>query len=422
MIMYFKNKPRILIRAFTCRRDVASALILEKCLKFLGCEVIVSSIRDFSRNLKYWKPDVAVSNVLNTSYHVKKINSNIKTVFFDGEGLLPNDMSHHITLKNNPHLMKSIDMYLLWGDVVFKEIKSAFPHLKNIHVVGWSNLDFIRYNSWDINKKTIGFVMRSPVINDHQGVPTIRTICNPGNLGRVKQQCESFVTSFECIKEILEKTSYNVSIRPHPLEQIDSYNKYKNFWFKENASRVKVDETLCFAEWLMSQKLIVSPTSTSSLEAYLLKVPIINIDFLAGNVEMNREHAQCCAEWQDLAYLPKTLEELIKLINSPDCKVKNDEIIEKQLQNYCNWHVPGSYSLRASKLIRDLIPIKSGLKIRFPTFLIKLFDEYSFWKQCKINPLHPNLNYKKNFHKPVKELDKIFLNIMNDKNNYILNN
>ena len=37
-----------------------------------------------------------------------------------------------------------------------------------------------------------------------------------------------------------------------------------------------------------------------------------------------------------------------------------------------------------------------------PSFLIDLIDEYSFWKQCKLNPYHHNLNFKKGFHKPVK--------------------
>ena len=75
--------------------------------------------------------------------------------------------------------------------------------------------------------------MSSFAINDHQGVPTIRTISNKGNLERIIHQCEAFVSSFDCIKEVLEKTNYNVSIRPHPLEQIESYIKYKKFWFKQ---------------------------------------------------------------------------------------------------------------------------------------------------------------------------------------------
>ena len=312
------GKTKILIRAFTCRRDVPSALVLKKCLEFFGYEVIVSSIRDFERNLKLWKPSIAISNILNTGYSVKKINPKIKTVFFDGEGFQTEESAHYLIFKKHPELLKNIDMIFLWGDKVANELKEAFPKYKNIYVVGWPNLDLIRYNCYSSPKKTIGFVMRSPAINDHQGVPTIRTISNKGNLERIIHQCEAFVSSFDCIKEVLEKTNYNVSIRPHPLEQIESYIKYKKFWFKQYASRVFIDDTLCFSEWLRSQRLIISPTSTSLLEAYLLKVPVINIDYLAGNAKYNKDYAVTTAEWQSSAYLPKTMKEFIQLI-----KIKN---------------------------------------------------------------------------------------------------
>ena len=49
---------------------------------------------------------------------------------------------------------------------------------------------------------------------------------------------------------------------------------------------------------------------------------------------------------------------------------------------------------------------------KLPTWMINLIDDYSFWKQCKKNPLHHNLNYKRGFHKPVKNIDKIIEKII----------
>ena len=413
----FFNKKRVVIRAFTCRRDVASASILAKCLEFLGCEVMIASLRDFNRILRFWKPDVAIFNVIGGGYNIKKINSNIITVFLDGEGHLPDKDAYFTTFQKNPVLLKSIDMMLLWGDVVYNQIKGAFPNtdLNNMYVVGWPSLDFIRYRTSKKQKKSIGFVMRSPVINDHQGVPTVRTICNEGNLERTIVQCESFVASINCMKEVLEKTNYNISIRPHPLEQIDSYNQYKKHWFKEYASRVEIDETLALSEWLINQRIIISPTSTSSLEAYLLGIPIINIDELAGNADYNRDYFHLCAEWQNLAYLPKTLSEFINLVTSNTTTIKKDKVIDDQLQDYCNWNIMGSANLKAAKYIYNLASTnRKNTFIKAPTWIVNLVDNYSFWKEYKKNSLHPNLHYKKGFHKPVKNLNLIFEKIIND--------
>ena len=75
----FTKKPRVVIRAFMCRRDVASASLLAKCLEYMGCDVKIASVRNFTTILKLWVPDVAV-------YTVKpvlqlKINPNIKMYF-----------------------------------------------------------------------------------------------------------------------------------------------------------------------------------------------------------------------------------------------------------------------------------------------------------------------------------------------------
>ena len=68
--------------------------------------------------------------------------------------------------------------------------------------------------------------MRSPAINDHQGSPTIRTICNPGNLNRIIIQAKSFVTTINC-KEVLKNSDFDISIRPHPSEQMKATKNIK---------------------------------------------------------------------------------------------------------------------------------------------------------------------------------------------------
>ncbi len=50
------SRYRIVIRAFTLRRDIAAALLLARLLERAGCHVIVASSRDFLRTIRYWSP------------------------------------------------------------------------------------------------------------------------------------------------------------------------------------------------------------------------------------------------------------------------------------------------------------------------------------------------------------------------------
>ena len=148
-----------------CRRDVPGASLLAKCLEHLGCDVKIASVRNFTTILKFWKPDVAVFTVWSAGPLIKKINNRIKAVFLDGEGFLPDQLSHANTLGKLPHLAKPADMVLLWGSSVFNEIKNIFykRQCNKVHVVGWPNLDLIKFRHVEDSKtkiKKIGFVGR----------------------------------------------------------------------------------------------------------------------------------------------------------------------------------------------------------------------------------------------------------------------
>ena len=109
----FTKKPRVVIRAFMCRRDVASASLLAKCLEYMGCDVKIASVRNFTTILKLWVPDVAVYTVWQAGITVKN-KPKIKNVFLDGEGFLPDEHSHAVILKKMPHLSKPVDMVLVY--------------------------------------------------------------------------------------------------------------------------------------------------------------------------------------------------------------------------------------------------------------------------------------------------------------------
>lgn len=415
------KKPRIVIRAFTRRRDLASAALLSRLLEHQGCDVLITCGRDFERTIRQWKPEVVVVNTIGMSRRVKEMNPEIKTVFLDGEGFLPDEYAHSISFSNDRPMYRAIDLLLLWGETVKGEITTALQNedTSKIHVVGNPQFDLITYLPDEIknykNKKSVGAVMRYPTINWHDGIPPIRTLPNPGNLERVVVQCQSFVGVIDSIRALLEETDFTVSIRPHPLEQVESYRLHKANWFgAKNAKRVDIDDSVSFSDWAVKQKALITPTSTSLLEAYLLKVPVINIDALCNTDEYNKNYAKVAQEWQGAAGLtPDTIEELVEMLNSDIPEVERNDDIERQLEKYCSTDANGSAALTASKYIIELSqkPSKSS-GARMPTWLVDVIDDLSFRRACLRNPLHPNMHYRRGFHDLPENLEAIVENII----------
>ena len=80
------SRPRIVIRAFTLRRDGALSILLEKELTRLGCSVIVASSRDFVRTMKYWNPNAVVVNTVGQVERSRELAPDAAVVMMPGEG------------------------------------------------------------------------------------------------------------------------------------------------------------------------------------------------------------------------------------------------------------------------------------------------------------------------------------------------
>lgn len=412
--------PRIVIRAFTCRRDVATAELLACVLNRLGCNVLVCSMRDFNRTLRLWKPHVAVVNTPGEAVSVRKIAPGIGVVWLDGEGFLPPEAAHAITFTKNLGMFRAIDLALVWGEKVRDELCAAFPNenTAKIHAVGNPTYDLIRYRGkarGPAASRSIGFVMRSGTINNHSGIPPTRTLPNFGNLDRVIVECQSFVGSIECARRLLEHTDYELSFRPHPLEQLDSYHLYKDFWFDpKHRSRVSIDESLSFSHWAANQRAILSPTSATLLEAYLLNVPVINIDAISGTEEFNQDYCDITKTWQDGGVRPRNFAELLAALNSADRSDVRVAALDRQLSEYCNYSDhSGSACLAAARLINGFAQSRKPQRgMRLSAIIVDAIDAVSFRTVCRKNPLHPNMNYRRGYHQLPDDLDRIADNIL----------
>lgn len=416
------TKYRVVIRTTAARRDAAPAVLLAKLLERMGCRVMVTSTRDFAKSLIHWKPHVAVINSPNRGPETAKLAPQSRIVFFDAEGFLPSGFTLTELWERNPENLAALDLVLVWGRKVLEQCAERVPkdELSKFHVVGNPKLDFVRYLPEKLKKtkgnKSLGVIGRFSTINQYEGVPIVRTLPNPGNIDRIINECRSFNGLYYAIEAILEKTDYKISIRPHPNEQIESYTQYVIPRFgKEHEHRFEIDSSIDFVQWAVRQDALISPTSTSFLEAYLLRIPVINVDKIAGTNEFYQAYATVSAEWQGGGICPASLEELTAVLNRGVPAPGRNHAIEKQLAEYCDWQSGGSASLRAAQQIIALLETATfPRRLHRPYWLVDLRDEVSFRRYSRRNPLHHNFSYRRGFHEIPAHFDAMVDRIMAD--------
>jgi len=413
------RRPRVVIRAFTRRRDVASACLLAELLNALGCDALVTCTRDFMRTVRWWKPEVIVFNSRSYSDKVKPSFPDIKLILHDGEGLIPRNDSLAKHFSDNPDQFKDIDKILIWGPIEYNEMAGVFSaaEMQKIHIVGNPNLDLVKYMparaKYNPDSKSIGIVTRFHSINNHAGESALHRLPVRANIEDTIAQCKNFVGLINAMRVLLEKTDFSFEIRPHPLEQVESYREYSKHWFgSRHAKRVTVDDRLSFSQFAVRHRALLSPITTSFVKAYLLKVPVINMDILCGTTDHNLE-ADLGDNWVGASLRPRTEDELVKLVTGDLAPVGKDEQMEQQLTEYCDYYAQESASLRAAKIIAGVAKkARAPRGIRYPTWLVDAMDAISFRRAMRQNPLHHNMNYRRGYHQPPEFLDEMVRQIM----------
>tara|TARA_B100000963_G_C22582169_1_gene651363 strand:+ start:243 stop:1469 length:1227 start_codon:yes stop_codon:yes gene_type:complete len=404
------------------RRDAGYLIVLKALFENYGFDVFISCTRNFEHALKFWRPDVVVVSNLGAGEKVKKMLPDSFLVYLEGEGFTQSysDMADYC-MKHRSWL-KFFDLILLWGDVMvdaFRKYKDKI-NILNIHAIGSPKMDLVRYlplNKIKIKEKSIGFLTRFNTVNHHLGRPALVNVQNKFQLDYSINSLKTFHTMHKAITLILEKTDHNVSIRPHPHESTNFYYRYVLPSFSKFKDRVEIDENLFIPEWIANQKCIVSTTTTTFVESYVMKTPLINLDHISNIFKWYKDYSKVSSEWIDAAFLPKSFNELVKLIDKK-LIVKIDKKIEKQLDKGCDFNNDNSALHNCVKIIKKNYR-KNKLNLGLPLFFLELYDSYVFKKTLKKDPLHKNFSYKKNYHKTPSYIKDFVLKILkNDLNKY----
>lgn len=396
------SKPRIVIRAFTLRRDAAAALLLARQLEQRGCVVIVASSRDFVRTMRFWKPDVAVINTVGQIRRCAELSPDAAIVFLPGEGANAKKHSDATLLAADPAAFGIADKFLLWGEATERFFWESLPKAdrEKIVVCGNPRLDLAKFNFDLLNipaeAKTIGFIGRYHTLNRYNAVPAIFSMQSPEKRNGVMWQVENFFCSITIIRRLIEETDFRISIRPHPLEAPEGYSFMKEGFF---AGRVEIDGSLDLAAWTARQRVIVAPSSQSFYEAYVLGVPVVNIDPLTGNADRIRGITPNAALSQEVSYNPGSYDEAVQLIRQGlRAPIRNHDI-DRHLAEFHDWNSPNSATARAAEAIMEVAEKKkTAAGTRAPTMAMDLWDRASFRRAHWRDPLHANFSYHRHYH------------------------
>jgi surface carbohydrate biosynthesis protein len=416
------SRPRIVIRAFTLRRDIATALLLAHQLEERGCEVIVASGRDFVRTMRFWKPDVAVINTVGQIERCAQLAPDASIIMLSGEGANSRKHCDAIHLVDKPGSYERVDKYLLWGKATeryFHEILPAADHSRLV-VCGSPRLDLAKYSPRyprsPSDQKTVGFIGRYHILNRYNAVPAIFSMQRPEKLEGALWQVENFFCMITIIRRIIEETDLMISLRPHPLEAPEGYSFMNEGFFK---GRVKIDDSLDVADWTARQRVIVAPSSQSFYEAYVLGVPIINVDPLTGNADRIREINPNASLSQKVSYTPTNYDEAMKMVTGDLPCLPPVPEIDDHLEQFHEWFAPESATRR---VVDEIVGVAQDRRrstlMRMPSAIMNAWDRVSFRRVCAREPLHSNFSYHRHHHSVPEHLEEVIANI--DANNSIL--
>ena len=385
---------RILIRAFTARRDVAQSLLLKSILETMGCQVIVASLRQFETVIKLWKPHAVIINVQSVSVRVKKLMKDTFVILVPAEGGETGKFSIAQIWKTlSSEFIKTTDLTFFWNKISLEECKKMFPNVnKDTFILsGNPKFDLIKFLPKKKKKKTniIGFSTRFPHINQHEGINYTFVSLMPKRPSRTSNFTYADVLGFhnmiKVIDNILKKTDKIISIRPHPLEAVDNYfNLVVKEYEEKYRKRIKINSSLCIVEWLEDLDVLITPTSTAIYEAYLMKVPIISLDFISGTKKYYYKFNEISKTIINSCIEPKSINSLLGLIKKNKFKIKKNKRLERYLEDFHSYNFKKSSTLVIAKeIINFLSRNKISNHIFTPKILVDIYDNYAFKREMK---------------------------------------
>ena len=266
----------------------------------------------------------------------------------DEEALMITDEEEYFNYRCSKDCISALNLFLAWGKEHKKLIIKKYPELKEkIISAGNSRIDILKYNknyeffSSEIKNKYGEFILFVTKFSRYnlkkRGWDSWldMKIANNPNLSqnsynRIKKSIEfedknMKLTMQTIIKIAKNFPNKNILIRPHPAENIDTWNEFAE---SSKCSNIKIVFTYqSLNPWLLAAEHVISYNCTSSLESLMMGIPSINYIPYADS-EMEYDLPKLCSH---------TLRSYKELKNFIKIKKKNlidKKNIEKYVQNF----------------------------------------------------------------------------------------
>lgn len=276
-----------------------------------------------------------------------------KKLFFlilDAEGAQTEDRCKFWVEKYNIDVRsqtKAATKIFLWNNTFLNYISSFTETNKDKFIVCGSPKisisilaeNFLKQKSESKNNN-IGLVCRFSAINDFNDRSCLyNTAEHFFALDEFKMGAQGEILSLFCYLEIIEylikNTKYNINIRPHPNEKLESYDVIK----KEYGNRIKISShDQDFIEWMYENDKIICTPSTSIVEPIINDIPLISIHKIVKGTSLRAYVEKMLNPFLTKINSPGNFDELKQLINKKDLKnlESNQEFEEAKGKYYGN--------------------------------------------------------------------------------------
>ena len=425
------------------KRDFASRYVLGRLLEHYGCKVYYTCNRNFIRVVRYWKPHAFIHTTPSIMKNVAEACPDTNIFFYAGEGSegkIGKDVIETSIFFDDFVLERTKRIYL-WGDrtrqKILEELKNKTDDNNLIQcakdklfmpVVGYPRADISRYLSRK-KDRTIGILGHLPLLNPLYTEPIVYRFFGEGitYLKEIEAQVRELICISTIIDYIIDHTKHNISLRPYPLENADAYSNSKDdnrqFSNPKYDGRITIDRTLDFSTWASRQDVIISTQSTAISDAFIMGIPFVTIDNLAGN---NAVFYQIMTEYgfrrthihkllSEAAFVPKTFDELFQYLEKPEkIPIHKEKLKEFWNTEYALNQSGSPLNYVAQDVIKVLNDDHHDQIPLLPEFMLDFMDFLLFKSEKKALPALVNFNYKKGYHPIDPEYDEIAERILNE--------
>lgn len=314
-------------------REASSKILLSTLLAANDMPVLLGSksiVFRFARKARY--PGVIFYKSASPSL-VNEFKRNLGFLFFgqdEESGISFEKFSDFYIRRGAVDYSELTDGYFTWSneeyDFLVKELgfsKKIIVNSGGLRTVLWGAQGKIFYEDEIISlskKKYLLFILTAPIANyalkKFENFDRNDVIRDEFRINLVKT----------IIQLILQKTDYEVIIRPHPIE--DSKTWKKLFY---NSSRVRIVEKGSLTPLIQASRLVLHDGSTGAIESVVCGKPTIAI---TENLFIFRKDPHLTSFPRSISLTPENIDELMKILENPvaawdkakntfECEIKN---------------------------------------------------------------------------------------------------